>query len=246
LLAVVAGVIGLAGCGSAGVAVEAKPSHVDLGEVSFQGKTARIPISLHNKTRSPVRIEYPRIDGDTPAQVATAGTTCLTGKSLAAGASCLVVVSLRADRFGVMKGELIVGYDQKGSPVTVPIVATSNGIPDLQVLTSRLDFGEHPVGGSPARAFISLRSRGTAAAWLDTYTIEEPGASDFRFDAVKSDCRSLAAIPPGMACRLPVTFSPSTAGGRTATAVLTSGTFVNGQPVERTFRIKLAGGGRQG
>jgi hypothetical protein len=245
-LLVLVGVIGLAGCGSAGVAVEARPSHVDLGEIPFQGKTSRIPISLHNKTRSPVRIEYPRIDGDTPAQVAKAGTTCLTGKSMAAGGSCLVVVSLRADRFGVMKGELIVGYDQKGSPVTVPIVATGGGIPDLRVLTSRLDFGEQPVGGPPARAFISLRSRGTAAAWLDTFTIEGPGANSFRSDPAHSDCRSLDAIPPGMTCRLPITFSPSAAGSRTATAVLTTGTFVNGQPVKRSFRIELTGRGRHG
>jgi hypothetical protein len=162
LLAVV---VALAGCGGAGVAVEAKPSHVDLGEVAFQGKTVKIPVSLHNRTRSAVRIEYPRVEGDTPARVATAGTTCLAGKSVAAGASCLVMVSLRADRFGEMKGQLIVSYDQKGSPVTVPITATGGGIPDLQVLTSRLDFGQQPVGGSPARAFISLASRGTAAAW---------------------------------------------------------------------------------
>jgi hypothetical protein len=244
LFAIVVGGIALAGCGSAG-AVEAKPSRVDLGEVPFQGKTARIPISLHNKSRSPVTIEYPRIGGDTPAQVAAVGTTCLTGKSVAAGASCLVVVSLRADRFGVMKGELIVGYDQKGSPVTVPIVATGGGSPDLQVLTSRLDFGEQPVGGPPARAFISLRSRGTAAAWLDTYTTVGAAASDFGFDAVHSDCRSLDAIPPGMSCRLPITFSPSAVGGRTATAVLTTGTFVNGH-VKKSFRIELTGRGRRG
>jgi hypothetical protein len=244
-LVAVVGVIALAGCGGAGVVVVAKPSHVDVGEIPFQGRAVRIPITLRNKMRSPVRIEYPRIEGDTPAQVAKAGTTCLAGKSVAAGASCLVVVSLRADRFGVMKGQLIVSYDQRGSPVAVPIVATGGGIPDLHVLTSRLDFGEHPVGGPPARAFISLASRGTAAVWLDTYTTEGAAANDFGFDAARSDCGSLDAIPPGMSCRLPITFSPSAVGIRTATAILTAGTFVNGQPVERSFRIELRGRGRQ-
>jgi hypothetical protein len=238
--------VALAGCGSAQVAIEAKPSHVDLGEIAFQGKTVKIPVSLNNTTRSAVRIEYPRIEGDTPAQVATAGTTCLAGKSVAAGASCLVVVSLRADRFGQMKGQLIVSYDKNGSPVTVPITATGGGIPDLQILTPRLDFGQQSVSGTPARAFISLRSRGTAAAWLDTYTIEGQDANDFRFDTVHSDCRSLDAIPPGTSCQLPITFTPSATGGRTATAVLTAGTFVNNRPVKRSFRIELIGRGRRG
>jgi len=238
-------VLALAGCGGSQRAIQATPSHVDLGKIAYHGKTAVIPISLRNTSRSPVTIQFLRIDGDTPATISTRDTTCPTQKNLIAGASCLAVITLRADRFGQMNGQLVVSYNRNSSPTTVPIVATGGGTPDLQVRTSQIDFGERPLGGPPARASIFLRSRGTAAAWLDTYTIEGAAANDFGFDAAHSDCRSLDAIPPGVSCRLPTTFSPSAVGSRTATAVLTAGTFVNGQPVERSFRIELTGRGRQ-
>jgi hypothetical protein len=125
-----------------------------------------------------------------------------------------------------MKGQLVVGYNQSGSPITVPIVATGGGIRDLRILTSRLDLGIQPVGGPPGRGFIKLDSRGTAAAWLDAYTMVGANPDDFGFDAPHSTCRSLGAIPPGMSCTLPVTFEPLAAGTRQGTAVLRGGTFV--------------------
>ena len=194
---------------------------------------------MHNKTHAPVTIEFLRIEGDTPATVSSNGTTCPTQKSLAAGASCRVVVALRADRFGQMNGQLVVGYNQSGSPATIPIDATGGGTPKLRTPTRRLDFGSQPIDGPPTRRLITLISNGTAAAWLDTYTIQGTDAADFRIDAAHSNCQSLDAIPPGTTCGLPITFTPTALGARTATVILKTGTFTRGQPASRTLQVKL-------
>jgi hypothetical protein len=243
-LLVAASLVSVAGCGGSSQAtVHATPSRIDLGKIAYQGKAATAAITLHNKTHAPVTIQFLRIDGDTPATVSSKGTTCPTQTTLAAGASCLVVVALRADRFGKMEGQLVIGYNRNGSPVTIPIVATGGGTPKLQTPTERLDFGSQPIDGRPTRRLVTLISGGTAAAWLDTYTIQGTDAGDFRFDAAHSNCRSLDAIPPGTTCGLPITFTPTAPGTRTATATLTTGTFIHGQPASRTLRVRLEGRG---
>ena len=83
-----------------------------------------------------------------------------------------VVVALRADTFGQMNGQLVVGYNQSGSPATIPIDATGGGTPQLKTPTRRLDSAPQPIDGRPTRRLITLISNGTAAAWLDTYTIQ--------------------------------------------------------------------------
>ena len=231
------------GCGGSRPAIQATPTRVDFGKTAYQGKTATAAITLHNKTHAPVTIAFLRVDGDTPATVSSKGTTCPTQRSLAAGASCRIVVALRADRFGQMKGQLVIGYDRNGSPATIPIVATGAGTPNLQTPTESLDFGSQPINGRPTRLFITLVSDGTAAAWLDTDTIQGTGAGDFRIDATQSNCHSLDAIPPGTTCGLPITFTPTESGNRTATAFLTTGTFINGRPARRTLRVELEGRG---
>jgi hypothetical protein len=96
-----------------------------------------------------------------------------------------------------MKGQLVIGYDRNGSPATITIVATGAGTPNLQTPTRRLEFGSQLIDGRPTRRLITLISNGTAAAWLDTYTIQGADAGDFRIDAAHSNCQSLDAIPPG-------------------------------------------------
>ena len=244
-LLLAASLVSVAGCGGgSGATVQATPSRIDLGKIAYQGKTVTAAITLYNKTHSPVTIQFLRIDGNTPATVSSKGTTCPTQKTLAAGASCLVAVTVRADRFGQMKGQLVIGYNRNGSPAIVAIVATGGGTPNLQTPTTRLDFGSQPINGRPTRRLITLISNGTAAAWLDTYTIQGPDAGDFRIDAAQSNCRSLDAIPPGTTCGLPITFTPTASVNRTATAILTTGTFINDQPASRTLRIKLEGRGQ--
>jgi len=233
----------MGGCGGAGARLAATPVRVDLGEIPFEGKPSLVNIAIENRATSPVLVEFFRIDGDTPAHVAPRVSTCATGKPLAAEASCSVVVMLQADRFGSMTGQLVVGYQGPGSPLTVTVVATGGGRPDLRVMTSRLDFASRNLVGRAESAPIILSSRGTAAAWLDEYTIEGPGARSFRINVAGADC-SLSEIHPGTTCHLPIVFHPLTATRLQATLVLTTKVIdSSGAWQSRVFRVPLSGVG---
>ncbi len=141
-----------------------------------------------------------RVDGDGCAGIVLAPST-----------ECLVAVRFTPSAVGERTSQLTVA-DADGRPAaSVSLRGTGSAVPqpDLAVTPAALGFGDQTVGTTSAARRVTLTNRGNASMDLGALTLS--GARGF---AVSDNCP--AALGPGKVCTATVTFSPSSAGPRSA------------------------------
>ena len=122
-----------------------------------------------------------------------------------AGASCAVAVSFTPTALGARTGTLNIGSGSQ----TLTATLTGNGVPDLTVSASSLDFGSVDVGASTTRPFTINNTTSTNIA-----TPSFGVSGDF---SATSNCG--ASIAANSSCMVTVKFTPTVYGPRTGTLV---------------------------
>jgi hypothetical protein len=90
--------------------------------------------------------------------------------------------------------------------------------PAAESSVSALAFGSYRVGATTTHV-MSVTDRGAGPLSIDDATISGPGRADFGVSLTCQDMQSgvaAHALRPGKSCLLPVTFTPSAAGARSA------------------------------
>ena len=138
--------------------------------------------------------------------------TC--GTSVAAGAACAIHVTFTPSAAGTRAASITIGDNATDSPQTVVLSGTGT-MPSVALGSTTLTFGTQLVGTTSAVQSVTLTNSGTAV--LNITSIAIGGANSGDFSQTNTCGTSVAA---GAACAIDVTFTPSTAGARTATITL--------------------------
>jgi secreted trypsin-like serine protease len=192
-----------------GVALAIVEGGKDFGRVNFPCGSA--PALFHVRN-----------DGSTSSAVKVTVTgpfelvkNSCDGRSLAHDESCEVSVAFAPTAMGAHQGTLEVKSADGAASVALQGLSEGQGDPTFS--PGDPDFGTIAIGQKSAPVELSLLNPGPNPSAFGTF-VQGIAANDFAI--TKNDCGVLVA--PGSSCRLEIVFTPSQAGGRTAT-LLASG-----------------------
>jgi Beta-propeller repeat/Abnormal spindle-like microcephaly-assoc'd, ASPM-SPD-2-Hydin len=167
--------------------------------------------------------------------VASAGfaqtNTC--GASVAAGASCSIVVTFTPTAGGLVSGTVTVTDDSStGSTQTATLTGTGVTAA-LSVTPASLTFISQTVGTTSAAQNVTVKNIGTVAVTISSVAVTGADSGDFTI----TQCPLPLAV--STSCTIAVTFHPAAAGTRTASMVITS------SATPSTDTVSLSGTGVQ-
>ncbi|MGA3080138.1 MAG: Ig-like domain-containing protein, partial [Terracidiphilus sp.] len=144
----------------------------------------------------------------------SANTTCpMSPNTLAAGASCVIAVSLTATATGAQPGTISIADDATGSPQSFGVSAIA--IQPVVLSPTVLYFPATFLGSTSAAKTVTLTNEQAVALNISGVTITGADPNDF---GVTSSCPTApTALPASSNCPLTVTFTPTGSGTRTAT-----------------------------
>ena len=151
------------------------------------------------------------------AEFVVGSNTC--GATIAAGASCTLVVAYSPAAAGADSATLTITY-AGGGAVSIPLSGTGvTGTPPPGTgqlsLPAAAPFGSQTVGTASAAQTITLSNTGSAAVTVSSIT--SSNAAEFAVSA--SNC---GVVNAGASCSFALTFTPAAAGARSATVSVAS------------------------
>jgi hypothetical protein len=178
------------------------------------GATNTAPsITLSNSGTAALAITSIGFTG-TNASSFTETNTC--GTSLAAGASCGIVITFKPTVTGTLTATLDVNDNETGSPQTLAVSGVATGsAPAVSLSATSLTFASTAVGTAAATQAVTLKNSGAAALSLSGtgLGITVTGTNATSFTQTNTCGTSVAA---GASCAITVTFKPTAAGALTA------------------------------
>ena len=160
-------------------------------------------VRLVNSGLAPMHLSAIREDGDF-----TQSNNC--PPVLAPGASCLITITFNPSTLGERDGYIIVADDSADSPQRIQVLGVAT-MALAHLGPDRLTFSQN-VGASSAPQTVTLANRGDGP--LSIAAIAATG--DF-----KASPHCPALLLPGLSCPISVTFTPTAAGARSGSLVVT-------------------------
>ncbi len=193
-----------------------------VGTPSLQQQT----VYVYNTGTQTVNFSSVTISGANAADFSIAYDTCLPSESVSG--FCYLGVAFTPSIIGTEVAQLNFVDDASGSPQTVPLSGTGQG-PTLTLSTypSALTFSPQNVSVSSNSQNVSLQNTGNTAITLGALQISGPNAGDFHL--VSNSCGSTLAV--NAYCSVPISFTPTAAGIRTATLTISDNAQASPQTV---------------
>ncbi len=188
------------------------PSSVSFGAVVVNESTIKTTTLTNNQATA---LTITSIGSFTSGySLNPAGTTCpLSPNTLAAGAHCVIAVSLDATATGLQPGSMTVADSAPGGSQAIPF--TGNASQPVVLSPGVLSFSAQLVGTTSASKTITLTNEQAVPLNISGVTITGSNPSDF---GVTSLCPTLPTpVAATSHCTLSITFSPTASGTRTAT-----------------------------
>lgn len=187
-------------------AVTVSPNVVQFGEVVVKGTGVPQVITLTNNGSSVLAISAIAASGDFRQ-------TNNCGHSLPARSSCNVTLTFTPSAAGLRTGTLTISDSDSSSPQSVTLSGTATMI---WVSPRTFTFGTHTVGSPTPSKVVTVKNTGTVPVSMAPLSIGGTDSGDFQ---ATSNCgNSLAA---GATCTAALRFTPTNAGARTATLLVT-------------------------
>jgi hypothetical protein len=139
--------------------------------------------------------------------------------SLAANSSCAISVQFYPAATGTQTGTLSI-TDATRTPETVALSGTGLAPPVLGVSPASLTFTAQTVGQASLAQTVTVSNSGGAPLANVGFQINGLSASSFSYGSTTCG----ATLANGSSCTVQVTFAPTTAGGATASLVVSSST----------------------
>jgi hypothetical protein len=146
--------------------------------------------------------------------IATTGSFAQTnncGSTVPAAGSCTINVTFTPTAVGNRAGTIRVTDNASGSPQSMALTGTGNGIPKVSLAPASLTFPTTALGVTSAHKGVQIKN--TGAGGLDISSMVASG--DF---AVTNSC---PYVSPSGSCSFTVTFTPTATGARTGTILIT-------------------------
>ena len=144
------------------------------------------------------------------------GGTCTPASSIAAAGSCTIILMFTPSAAGTRSATLAVSHNATGGSSTVGLAGTGVAVvvstPVAQVSPSSLNFGTSVVGTATSSQTVTVSNTGTAALNLSAIS-----TASTEFKLTGGTCTAASSVAPNANCTIMIAFTPSAAGGRSAT-----------------------------
>jgi N,N-dimethylformamidase beta subunit-like, C-terminal/HYDIN/CFA65/VesB-like, Ig-like domain/Cep192 domain 4 len=204
--------LGLSGTGAAPApAVSLSPSSLAFGSQRVGTTTAAQTTTLTNTGTGALTISSIGVTGANAGDYAQTNTCPST---LAANAGCTISVTFSPSAAGSRTASITVTDSATGSPHNVSLTGTGTA-PSVTLSPTSLTYATQTVGTTSAAQTSTLTNSGSAPLAISSIGIVGTNAGDF---AQTNNCPSGGStLAAGASCTVSVTFSPTTAGTRSAT-----------------------------
>lgn len=207
--------LALAGTGVAAPLISFAPATIAFGNQAINTTSASQTVTISNSGTGPNSLDGIYIASSTFGVFTVAGGTCPTSGTLAAGASCTVLIAFAPTATGSFSGTLTVN-NLVGSGVlsatTVTGTGTTGGAAQAVLSPTTLAFPNTTVGATAAAIPTTLSNPGTATLTGIAVAIAGANPSDF---SQSNTCG--ATLAAGASCTISVTFAPASATSFAAT-----------------------------
>lgn len=196
-------------------AVGPLPASLNFGSLQISTTSAAQTVTVSNTGSAALVLSSIALSGD----FAKSGGTCVTGGSVAAAASCTILVTFTPTIVGARTGNLTIADNATGSPRTIALTGTGTSVPlpTATLLPVKLTFPNQTINTTSAAKSATLKNTSASAALnISGVTIGGANASDF----AKTNCP--ATLAAGASCVISVTFTPTVAALRTASLSVAS------------------------
>ena len=185
---------------------------VNFGNVAINETSALQTVTVINNQATALTFSSLSVTAGTGYSMNPA-STCLN-PTLAAGASCTVVLTLTPTTLGAQPAGTLTILGNSSSPIpTVSLIGT--GVPQVLVSPASLTFAAQFIGTTSAPQTVTVTNEQISSLSIPTVTISGANPSDF---AVVNSCPiAPSTLGSGVPCTLAVTFTPTISGTRTAT-----------------------------
>jgi hypothetical protein len=207
-------VVALSGTGvTATPAISVSPASLAFGSQNTGTTSAVQVITVSNTGGANLVVSGVALVGTNPGQFART-TTCAT---VAPGASCTVSVTFAPTTAGAKSASVRITHNAVGSPTNVPLTGTGVvATPAISVSPASLAFGTQNTGTASAAQLITVSNTGGGTLVVNSANLV--GANPGQFTRVNA----CASVAPGASCTVSVTFTPTTAGNKSATLRIVS------------------------
>jgi hypothetical protein len=203
-------VVQLSGTGQAGITVT--PSLTFAAETVASTSAAQ-NVTLQNPTGTAYSFSGFTLTGANASDYAISANTC--GASIGGNTSCAVSVTFTPTGPGVRTAALQITDSAPGSPQSTGITGT--GLGSSLTVTGSLTFPATGLSTSSTPLSVSIQNTGGAPVTFSSFALSGANTGDFAISG--NTCSS--TLTSGSTCQLNVTFSPQSAGSRTASITIT-------------------------
>lgn len=187
------------------------PASLAFSTTNVGSKSASQAFSITNTGSASLTVS--KLTVTNTAEFAISSDGC-TGKSLSAGADCLVYVTFSPTLGGNRSGSISV-TDTAGTQ-TQPLTGAGYGIPKATFTPVSVAFGNQDLGTTSAAKSITLGNSGTDTLKITGIAVSGTTPADF---TETNTCP--ASLAPAASCTFAVSFTPKAAGARSASIVIT-------------------------
>jgi Abnormal spindle-like microcephaly-assoc'd, ASPM-SPD-2-Hydin len=190
---------------TAAPAVTLTPTSLAFASTLVGSTTAAKVVTIKNSGTATLNLTSETITGTNATSFIKSATTC--GTTLAAAASCTVLVEFKPATTGALKASLSIADNATGSPQAVALTGT--GIAPAVTLTpTSLAFASTLVGSTTAAKVVTIKNSGTATLNLTSETITGTNATSF----IKSATTCGTTLAAAASCTVSVEFKPAAKG----------------------------------
>jgi hypothetical protein len=205
-----------------GTPVPAPISSLNTTTLAFGTATLGAAVSqsltLTNSGNAALSISSVAISGS--SAFAVASNNC--GATLAASATCTVVINFTPALVSAVSGSLVMTDNASGSPRSVTLSGTGTSSPTAQprwVSAAPLVYSTTDVGQASASQTSTLTNAGNAPFTPTAIVLSGTAAADFQRGG---SCQVGTPVAASQSCTVTISFAPSQAGSRTASVSVTT------------------------
>jgi CSLREA domain-containing protein len=188
--------------------VAISPSSLNFGSLGVGSTSSAQNFTVTNDTSNSVTVSGVSFTG-TNAGDFSQTNTC--SSALATAGTCTVSVTFTPGATGSRTATLSITDNAAGSPHTATVSGTGTAAPIVQLSSSLLAFGNQNDGSTSGSQSVTVTNNGNAS--LTSIVISVTGTNSSEF-AQTNNCGSTLA--QSASCSINVTFSPVTAGSKSA------------------------------
>lgn len=206
---------------TAAPAASLSPASLTFSSTTVGQSSAALSATLANTGSATLNVGSIVLGGAAAGDYALNSGSCNAGGTLAAGASCPLILTFTPVAAGTRTASLTVSHNATGGASTLALSGTGAAVPQPTIALSpaSVNFGAVLLNTASATQTITVSNTGQAPL---SFTSIALGGANSGFITLGGSCSTTAPVAAGASCTLALQATPTAAGSFTANIVLAS------------------------